>query len=687
MLAFILPLGKKEPITPEVIVDPLEFATDKWDGETVDNSEFLSGDKLGNRGDHTYTINSASSFVYFIGLVNDEDRAKEYNYFKDYTIYLNSNIDLSGYSIQSIGKKVTNDQDETISTFQGTFNGAYYSIMNADIVGNGLFGYVENANIQNVGLYNATINSTSDYTGSIVGEAVNTNISNVYARLGSTKGSTVGGIAGSFISNNGTHTISNSFVDNTLIGDKVGAIAGNVDTKTTSANAVTISYVYYTQQLDAINSFAFEGTAEENYVTLNNIINTNVSTDFSSWNYSSSYSIDADWCNYAYRENSTQLSFNFPIQTGFAKVFLNGSYIEGTITIGDTTTDATTLSQAFSSVEANQEAEINLIVEKIFMDEEAVAKANTTLTLTPDVNTTLVRSNSNSENLIVGSSNSKLYIGEETAPTNSSTITIDGNIDYVKSNNIQSGSLIYAQGDDLIIGSNVTLQNNINNTTGYGGAVTVYGINQQVGEDEYLPVAINANISNCEATTGGGVCVIDSIASFEGGTISNCHATSNGGNVAIIDSDAEENNQITTLVNSYIKYGGSQTSFLRETISSTNYNFYNVRITNGSSTNGGNVYCSVSLDVRFEYCYIQTGTATSNGGGIYIGACKTFDIIDTFVTRNTASGNGGGLYTSYISGTINVEFVDRDPGQYAGAFSGNAATSGGGLYLTRPMQR
>ena len=56
---------KKEPITPEVIVDPLEFATDKWDGETVDNSEFLSGDKLGNRGDHTYTINSASSFVYF----------------------------------------------------------------------------------------------------------------------------------------------------------------------------------------------------------------------------------------------------------------------------------------------------------------------------------------------------------------------------------------------------------------------------------------------------------------------------------------------------------------------------------------------------------------------------------------------------------------------------------------------
>ena len=673
---------KKEPITPEVIVDPLEFATDKWDGETVDNSEFLSGDKLGNRGDHTYTINSASSFVYFIGLVNDEDRAKEYNYFKDYTIYLNSNIDLSGYSIQSIGKKVTNDQDETISTFQGTFNGAYYSIMNADIVGNGLFGYVENANIQNVGLYNTTINSTSDYTGSIVGEAVNSNISNVYARLGSVQGSTVGGIAGSFISNNGTHTISNSFVDNTLIGDKVGAIAGNVDTKTTSANAVTISYVYYTQQLDAINSFAFEGTAEENYVTLNNIINTNVSTDFSSWNYSSSYSIDADWCNYAFRENSTQLSFNFPIQTGFAKVFLNGSYIEGTITIGNTTTDATTLSQAFSSVEANQEAEINLIVEKIFMDEEAVAKANTSLTITPDVNTTLVRSTSNSENLIVGSSNSKLYIGEETASSTSSTITIDGNIDYVKSNNIQSGSLIYAQGDDLIIGSNVTLQNNINNTTGYGGAITVYGINQQVGEDEYLPVAINANISNCEATTGGGVCVIDSIASFKGGTISNCHATGNGGNVAIISASDQSNTQ--TLVSTYIKYGGNTVTSLREVVSSTNYAFNNETISGGSAANGGNIYASnPGADLYINYSTISAGTARYYGGGVYYysSTSRAISIQYSKINNNVSEYSAGGLYLAggNTSSMLDVTFRD-DYNNSRGIISNEAAINGGGLY-------
>ncbi len=675
---------KKEPSTPEVIVDPLEFATDKWDGETVDNSEFLSGDKLGNRGDHTYTINSASSFVYFIGLVNDENRAKEYNYFKDYTIYLNSNIDLSGYSIQSIGKKVTNDQDETISTFQGTFNGAYYSIMNADIVGNGLFGYVENANIQNVGLYNATINSTSDYTGSIVGEAVNSNISNVYARLGSVQGSTVGGIVGSFISNNGTHTISNSFVDNTLIGDKVGAIAGNVDTKTTSANAVTISYVYYTQQLDAINSFAFEGTAEENYVTLNNIINTNVSTDFSSWNYSSSYSIDADWCNYAYRENSTQLSFNFPIQTGFAKVFLNGSYIEGTITIGDTTTDATTLSQAFSSVEANQEAEINLIVEKIFMDEEAVAKANTSLTITPDVNTTLVRSNSNSENLIVGSSNSKLYIGEETAPTNSSTITIDGNIDYVKSNNIQSGSLIYAQGDDLIIGSNVTLQNNINNTTGYGGAVYVYNINKNYDpvENTAETIDINSTITNCEATYGGGVCVIGSTVDINAESILNCYAE-NGGGVAILDNGSVEQVDMQELVGTYIKYGGKTVSSIASGETVTGTTNITSDLSDNSATYGGGVYGAItssSVTINIIGSEIYGNTATYAGGGIYLYGPYTYStnvrlniysasrVHDNAVT----SGDGGGMYVYHFY----MQLYGNSK-----IYNNNASGNGGGLFI------
>ena len=68
-------INRKSPNEPEAIVNPLDFATDTWDGETEDNSSFLSGDKLGNRGEHVYTINSASSFVYFVNLVNDENQA------------------------------------------------------------------------------------------------------------------------------------------------------------------------------------------------------------------------------------------------------------------------------------------------------------------------------------------------------------------------------------------------------------------------------------------------------------------------------------------------------------------------------------------------------------------------------------------------------------------------------------
>ena len=36
-------VNKKSPNEPEAIVNPLDFATDTWDGETEDNSSFLHG--------------------------------------------------------------------------------------------------------------------------------------------------------------------------------------------------------------------------------------------------------------------------------------------------------------------------------------------------------------------------------------------------------------------------------------------------------------------------------------------------------------------------------------------------------------------------------------------------------------------------------------------------------------------
>ena len=690
-------VNKKSPNEPEAIVNPLDFATDTWDGETEDNSSFLSGDKLGNRGERVYTINSASSFVYFVNLVNDEDRAKEYDYFRNYTIYLNSNIDLAGYSIQSIGKQIT-ENGVTTSTFQGTFNGAYYSIMNANIVGSGLFGYIENANIQNIGLYNSTIDSTETYTGSIAGIAINTNISNTYVRLGSTKGSMVGGIVGAYISTNGPHEITNSFVDNTIIGDRVGALIGYLDTNHTSENAVTISNVYYTQNIDSINTLFYEGTLEENFVTLTNVIYATDISQFSTWNYTSEYIPTSDWCDYTYRENSISLDFRYPVQTGFVKVFLNGSYIENTVTINGTTTDSSTLAESFNQVNANDTAEVHIIVEKVYVEEEAVAKANATLTLTPDVETTLIRSDNNSENLIVGSSNSQLYIGEEQAQVNTPKITIDGNKDYVKTNNQQSGALIYAQGEDLIVGSNVILKNNINNTTGYGGGLSVYNIN-----NDYDPITntadtivISPTVTNCEATkNGGGICIIGSTTDINNANVTNCTAE-NGGGISIMGANDADLTSTTALMSGYFKYGGSEASFLATKVITGSASVYNTTISNNTSNAyGGGVHCtftSSDVTVTLSNCNISSNKAPNGGGGVYIAPGKVYKSVSgvnvnfysTSVNSNSVTGttggacNGGGIYIYYYNSTgysvgltVSVRY---------GVTNNTAYSYGGGIY-------
>ena len=130
-------------------INPVGFSIDKWDGKTVDTtSNWLDSNNFANRGKKTFTINSAESFIYFINLVNNESTSKQYNYFNGYTIYLNCSVDLSGNEIDSIGVKVTDDNGQH-STFQGMFDGGYYTIFNGKIKGDGLFGYIENSTIKN----------------------------------------------------------------------------------------------------------------------------------------------------------------------------------------------------------------------------------------------------------------------------------------------------------------------------------------------------------------------------------------------------------------------------------------------------------------------------------------------------------------------------------------------------------
>ena len=114
----------KKDSKPKGEVDPLGFSIDSWDGKTVNGLNFETD--YAGRGVQTKTIDSAASFVHFANEVNRG------NSFENYVVYLNSSIDLKGFTIDSIGNET--------NPFKGTFDGGFYTIYNANINGNGLFG-------------------------------------------------------------------------------------------------------------------------------------------------------------------------------------------------------------------------------------------------------------------------------------------------------------------------------------------------------------------------------------------------------------------------------------------------------------------------------------------------------------------------------------------------------------------
>ena len=542
LLALILVLASigiyasRRKTTPNAeISNPIDWSIDEWDGNSTDSSRFFTGEAFGNRGEKVFTIDSAEAFAYFVSIVNDEATAKEYDYFAGYTIYLNRSIDMQGNTIESIGKKI-DVQGVAYSTFQGTFDGSYYTIYNANIKGTGLFGYVENATIKNVGLYNCTINSEEEFVGGIVGYAINTNIENTYVRLGSITGSNVvGGIAGQFLSTNGMFSISNSFADTSLNGSIVGGIVGFGNANHSYDNSVDISYCYYTGEYDAY------GYKDSIYVYSGNIIKATDIAQFSSWDYSSNYSLEKKWCKYSNVEGSEKLDFSYPILSAFNKVFLTGSYYESTMT--DVSSGETkhyiSLKDAFANAGQNTNI-IRIIVDGIFVDETAAATGSSTIYLTSEVDTTIYRGNKNPEILISSSQNSTLILGNENSDENTPTITFDGRKDYVENNKLKSGALIYSQGNDFKIYSNVTLKNNINNisNSSYGGAIYLYNLKAGNTENNDGYVKLDGGIiENCTAGAGGGLAIVGCNAIVNNMVIRNCT-----GSGAYFSDEIEETN-------------------------------------------------------------------------------------------------------------------------------------------------
>ncbi|MFA7083279.1 MAG: GLUG motif-containing protein, partial [Arcobacteraceae bacterium] len=120
-----------------------------------------------------------------------------------------------------------------ISNFYGKFDGLGHTISNlhidkADTNFQGLFGKIENATIQNIGLVNATVSGDS-LVGTLVGKSTNSIISNTYAIGGSVTGKNynVGGLVGQNYADSATASISNSYSTNSVTGNNsVGGLVG-----------------------------------------------------------------------------------------------------------------------------------------------------------------------------------------------------------------------------------------------------------------------------------------------------------------------------------------------------------------------------------------------------------------------------------------------------------------------------
>ena len=145
-----------------------------------------------------------------------------HNYYWDKNFKLINDIDLNGFQLQVIGRNNTD-------SFNGTFDGEGHVISDFKIISSGLnnvglFGYVENALIYNLGLEDLYVEANDgDMVGSIVGELNNSTISNCYVTGSVTGGDRVGGLVGY----NYRGSITSSYSTGLVSGlDGVGGLVG-----------------------------------------------------------------------------------------------------------------------------------------------------------------------------------------------------------------------------------------------------------------------------------------------------------------------------------------------------------------------------------------------------------------------------------------------------------------------------
>ena len=195
--------------------------------------------------------------------------------------------------------------------------------------------------------------------------------------------------------------------------------------------------------------------------------------------------------------------------------------------------------------------------------------------------------------------------------------------------------------------------------------------------------------NSCQACLGGGLAMVDSLATLEGNQIAS-NSAGMGGGLALVDSLATvQGNQIASngagLGGGICIAGGSAT--LKA----------NAMHDNTAADSGGGLYVSAA-EVLVDANAVSGNSADGSGGGIFLEASLA-SLVNNSISANSLAGNGAGVYVDggdvvMTGNTIsdNTSSWNSGGGVYlwhsAALLNENAITNnaahreGGGLYLT-----
>ena len=201
---------------------------------TVNAAEDTETQALEGSGTQTdpWLISDAEDFVLMSSLISS-DAAYADDYYQ-----MTNDIDFTDVTMTAIGKS---------NHFSGVFDGQLYAVRNLTLKdtseNTGLFAYVENGVVTNLGVEDSTITG-GNKTGALIGRTMNAVVLNCYSTNTTVSGKdSTGGIVGMFNSSQMYNCYSGATVSGT---SSVGGICGALNSSLDLNNLVTVDNVYST---------------------------------------------------------------------------------------------------------------------------------------------------------------------------------------------------------------------------------------------------------------------------------------------------------------------------------------------------------------------------------------------------------------------------------------------------------